>query len=286
MSTQKINSLLKNYNDEFTRNNVEDYILCVSPFDVDVLQGVSPRDIATLYNLASFLQHNGCATMINSGLLKENLWCYVQDPSLSEGGSKSYINSFLKRMVNLNLISISDREIMLSERYFSLNNIPGYIVDHDAPVIAIGKKLIRTLYAAGNKKSTTLPLITMLLVATYLHPQYRMVCQKCDQLDIKKNGVVSTRWLINELRSTFYPNICDDEIVNGVLLGSRYNFTPCQQTLIYQYSDKIISRKIREETLDDTLWRFLLNDQQYTMLLNAPVIVDSKIPVSLVVLGR
>ena len=88
------------------------------------------------------------------------------------------------------------------------------------------------------------------------------------------------------MRSTFYPNICDDEIVNGVLLGSRYNFTPCQQTLIYQYSDKIISRKIREETLDDTLWRFILNDQQYTMLLNAPVIVDSKIPVSLVVLGR
>ena len=54
VSTQKINSLLKNYNDEFTRNNVEDYIICVSPFDVDVLQGISPRDIATLYNLASF----------------------------------------------------------------------------------------------------------------------------------------------------------------------------------------------------------------------------------------
>ena len=273
--------MLKSYNDEFIQENHADYISCVSPFDIGILQGVSPRDIATLYNLASFVGHDGRITLLNGEAALHTMWCYLNDPFLGEGGSKTYINSFLERMTTLGIITISGQEIMLSKEYFSVDIVPSYSADHNIPVIAIDRGLTRTLYAAGNKRSTTLPLMATLLVVKYLHPKYRIACRRGDEEEIAQCEALSTEWLCAELKNTFYPHTNDDEIIKKALLYPRYSDTPYRQEFIYQYSDKIIDQISRAETLDDVLWRFLLTGKRREMLMKAPIIMGSRVPIFL-----
>lgn len=281
MSEVQIKRLLSSYNVEALQEIHADYILCFSPFDIDVLQGVSPQDIATLYNLASFINHDGRISLLNSEPPLNNLWCYLNDPFLGEGGSKIYINSFLERMTAIGIITISGQEIVLSNEYFSVDIAPNYSADHNIPVIAIDRGLIRTLYAAGNKRSTTLPLMATLLVVKYLHPKYRIACLRRDEEEIAQCKALSTEWLCVELKNTFYPHASDDEIIKKALLYPRYSDTPYREAFIYQFSEKIIDQINRAETPDDVLWRFLLTGKCRAMLMKAPIIMGSRVPIFL-----
>ena len=115
----------------------------------------------------------------------------------------------------------------------------------------------------------------------YLHPKYRIACLRHDEEEIAQCKALSTEWLCVELQNTFYPHATDDEIIQKALLYPRYSDTPYREAFIYQFSEKIIDRINRAETPDDVLWRFLLTGKCRAMLMKAPIIMGSRVPIFL-----